>query len=141
MRVEPSFLLLGKDSRVVWPAPGSPVKVAGYFSTAREVKDPPGVATVLEIDDPATGKLLAHENASSRGRWKQGTLVSFPKPLDLAEGATVKYAVQGQAKGGVAWKSSGTARVWTVGIDPQGGLAQAVLFGVDDTSTARQQKN
>ena len=43
MRVEPSFLRLGKDPRVAWPAPGSPVKVAGYYSAAREDRDQAGL--------------------------------------------------------------------------------------------------
>jgi hypothetical protein len=141
MRIEPSFLLLGKNSRAAWPAMGSPVQVASYYSTAREDKDQPAAPAVLEISDPATGKVLARQGVGSRGHWRQGALVAFSQPLVLPEGATVRYSLLGQAKGGAGWQSTGTAQVWTVGIDPQGGPGQAVLFGIDDRPPVKQKKD
>ena len=93
---------------------------------------------MLEIADPSTGKVLARQNIASRGSWKQGALASFEQPLALPEGATVRYAVQGQAKGGATWQATGTARVWTVGLDAQGGPAPAVIFGIDDSSPEKR---
>jgi Cadherin-like beta sandwich domain len=138
MRIEPSFLLLGKSSRAAWPAPGTQVTVAGYYSIPRDDKDQRPAAVILEVSDPSTGKVLGSENINSRVHWRQGVLVSLSQQLVLPEGATVRFAAKGLAKGGAPWQTTGTARVWTVGIDPQGGQGQAVLFGIDDRAPVKQ---
>jgi hypothetical protein len=145
--VDVPFLVLSRTSRVSWPAIGSPVRVAGYiaFSPGGPRKSEVAAgAENLELDargeyvveviiaDAATGRVLVQDTVRGKPGFPRSHVYTFSKPVNLPEGATVKYTLTAKAKNGKGWTASGTTEVWTIGLDEKGGFEPVVLqFGED----------
>ena len=149
--IELPFLLFGQNSRVTWPGIGTPVRVIGYLSLlppgkdtgAREAdsedfeKNEKGeYGIVLEITDPATGRLLGSEKIWSRPGLSRGHTFSFEEVIEFPEGAVVRYAFTARARNGRVWQAAGTARVWTTKLAYDAGFMPVLFFLVDDLAPA-----
>jgi hypothetical protein len=143
LRVDVPFLLFARSPQVAWPAPGSPVRVAGFAgpsaSPARggtqALEVPEGVSrndrgqfeVAVTITDAATGRVLARETGYARPGAPREDFVVFARPISLPEGATVRYALSAATKDGRGWSITGTTVVLTTTLAYDGGFEPVVL--------------
>jgi hypothetical protein len=138
------FLLLADNPRVSWPAVGTPVKVAGYFSLLpagkeramdREVfvtNEKGEYPVSVQLTDAKTAKLLGADTVWSKPGPARGKRFAFGQALVLPEGSTVSYLLAARGQSGRNWQVAGTSQVWTTMPSYDGGFAPAMLFLSDD---------
>ncbi len=143
------FLLLADNPRVSWPAIGTPVKVAGYFSLLppgkeramdREefVKNEKGEYPIaVQLTDAKTAKLLGADTVWTRPGPGRGRRFGFGQSLVLPEGSMLTYLLAAKGKSGRNWQAAGISQVWTTMLSYDGGFAPALLFLSDDLAEKR----
>ncbi len=141
------FLLYGDSSRVNWPGIGRPVSVVGYVSDLPRGQERPARASdkedfdkngkgefgiTVEFYDAGSGALLAREQVTTKPGLPRSHVFAFGQPVQLPEGAQVRYVLTAKAKNGKAWTAKGTDEVWTTNIAYAGGFEPVVLTIADD---------
>ena len=148
VRVDIPFLLYGDSTRAVWPAIGTPVSVSGYLSRLppgkeraadkeefeKNSKGESGAA--FELVDAKTGVSYGKDTIWSRSGQGRDHALSLAKPIQVPEGAVVKYFITAVAKNGKAWKATGSAQVWTTLMNYPTGFQPVILPLSDDLSSA-----
>jgi hypothetical protein len=148
VRVDIPFLLYGDSTRTAWPAIGTPVSVSGYLSRLppgkeravdkeefeKNSKGESGVT--FELVDAKTGVSYGKDAIWSRSGQGRDHALSLAKPIQVPEGAVVKYFITAVAKNGKAWKATGSAQVWTTLMSYPTGFQPVILPLSDDLSSA-----
>jgi len=121
VRIEVPFLLYGDKPAVAWPPAGTLVPVSGLLSTM-----PPGKERAMDKEDfPKNAKGAVTLTVTLED-------AALDKPIQVPEGATVKYVLSATAKNGKAWTAAGTAQVWTTDPAYPTGFQPVILPVSDD---------
>lgn len=143
VRVDVPFLLYGDRPALAWPAPGAPVSVGGLrpvlapgTDRAVDKEDFPrssrgGMAITVQLTDAATGKVYGTAAAAAGPGPQRERRLQLDVPIQVPEGATLKYLLSATAKNGKAWTAEGTAQAWTTEPAYPSGF-QPVLLPVED---------
>ena len=146
--VDIPFLLYGDASRIAWPAIGTPVSVSGCLSRLppgkeravdkeefeKNSKGESGVT--LELVDARTGVSYVKDTIFRRSGQGRDQTLSLTKPIQVLEGAAVKYFITAVAKNGKVWRASGSTQVWTTLLSYPSGFQPVILLLSDDLSPA-----
>ena len=143
VEVDVPFLLFSDNPRVAWPAAGRPVFVTGciLFSPRgpqKTERQPDAESFDLDargqygvevtVIDPRTGATLGSATVWGKPGLPRGHVFTFPEPMRLPEGATVKYTVTAKAKNGQAWTATGSAQIWTTNLAYESGFEPVALL-------------
>jgi hypothetical protein len=82
----------------------------------------------VTVIDPRTGATLGSATVWGKPGLPRGHVFTFPEPMRLPEGATVKYTVTAKAKNGQAWSATGSAQIWTTNLAYEAGFEPVALL-------------
>jgi hypothetical protein len=91
-----------------------------------------GYLVTVTFTDAKTGAAYGSTTVAAKpGRGRDQVLI-FARPVQLPEGATVKYVFSVKGRNGRMWSASGTTQVWTVKPLYPTGFQPASLSLADD---------
>ena len=144
VRITVPFLFYGENPSLTWPAPGTPVPVGHLVSVlapgkerAMDKEDFPknakgAMVMSVQLLDASSGKVYGSAPVTSRAGSQGERQFMLDQPIQVPEGAVLKYVLSAAAKNGKVWTAQGSAQAWTTDPAYPAGFEPVTLAVSDD---------